>query len=169
MKEAVLNSVNRILPEGLKETAYVRLFGLMKIPLIWFIRPSVVSMDDQRTVIKVPFSRRNKNHLNSIYFGVLCAGADIAGGLTAMRHIHASGRKISLSFADFHAEFLKRAEGDTYFTNTQGQAISKFVEEVIESGERMNMEVDVVATCPDKLGDEPVAVFKLTLSLKCKG
>jgi acyl-coenzyme A thioesterase PaaI-like protein len=116
----------------------------------------------------VPFKRKNKNHLGSLYFGVLCAAADVAGGLTAMKHINDSGKKVSLAFKDFNAEFLKRAEGDTFFTNTQGEEIKEFVEKVIESGERMNMPVQVVATTPSKFGDEPVATFTLTLSLKCR-
>ena len=36
----------------------------------------------------------------------------------------------------------------------------------LESGEREEATVNVTATVPDKLGDEPVARFQLTLSLK---
>src|SRR5690606_21976149 len=112
--------------------------------------------------------RRQKNHLSSMYFGVLAAGADCAGGLVAMQAIRASGKKVSLSFKDFHADFLKRAESDTVFTNTQGEEVRAFVTRVIASGERESFPVKVIATCPDKLGDEPVAEFTLTLSLKRK-
>ncbi|MEC7274784.1 MAG: PaaI family thioesterase [Bdellovibrionota bacterium] len=155
-------------PEGIKQTAFVRLFGLAKIPLIWFIRPSVLELNERETRIKIPFVRKNKNHLGSMYFGVLCAAADIAGGLAAMEHIKNSGKKISLSFKDFNAEFHKRAEGDTIFLNTQGPEIKAFIEKVIASGERENMTVDVEARTPDQFGDEPVATFKLTLSCKLK-
>ncbi|MCR9206488.1 MAG: DUF4442 domain-containing protein, partial [Halobacteriovoraceae bacterium] len=84
--------------EEFKQTAFVRLFGLTKVPLIWFIRPSVLELNDEVTRVKVPFKRKNKNHLGSMYFGVLCAAADIAGGVAAMKHITDSGRKVSLSF-----------------------------------------------------------------------
>lgn len=152
--------------EKLKQTAYVRLFGLAKIPMIWFISPVVEKIDDEQTVIRIPLKRRTKNHLGSMYFGVMCAAADIAGGLCAMKHIHASGKKISLSFKDFKADFHKRAEANTIFKNTQGAEVKKFIEEVISSGERMSMPVEVIATTPSKLGDEPVATFTLTLSCK---
>ena len=89
------------LPKGIKHTAFVRYFGLTKVPLIWFIRPTVLELGDEVTKIKVPFLRRNKNHLGSLYFGVLCAAADIAGGLAAMKHIMESGKNISLAFASF--------------------------------------------------------------------
>ncbi|NRB41761.1 MAG: DUF4442 domain-containing protein [Pseudomonadales bacterium] len=157
-----------ILPDGFKNTLYLRAYGLFKIPLLFFIRPSVIRLDDEVCTIKIPLKRRNKNHLNSMYFGVLACGADCAGGLSAMKQIHLSGKSASLAFKDFDAKFLKRAEGDTYFTCSQGREISDFVQKVVSSGERLNMPVKVKATCPDKLGDEPVAEFILTLSLKAK-
>ena len=164
----VIHSGLELIPSKIKDTAFVRMFGLFKIPLIWFIRPTVEELGEEKTIIRVPFSRRNKNHLRSMYFGVMCAAADLSGGLAAMKHIQASKKKVSLSFKDFHAEFFKRAEGDTLFTNTQGREIEEFVAKVIESKERENMEVRIVATTPSKFGDEPVAEFKLTLSLKLK-
>ncbi len=154
--------------EGIKQTAFVRLFGLAKIPLIWFVRPTVVELNETTTQIKIPFIRKNKNHLGSMYFGVLCTAADLAGGLAAMEHINKSGKAISLSFKDFKADFHKRAHGDTFFTNNQGPEIKSFIEKVIESGERQNMSVDVAATTPTQFGDEPVATFQLTLSCKLK-
>lgn len=102
-----------------------------------------------------------------MYFGVLATGADLAGGLVAMKEITESKKKVALSFKDFHAEFLKRAEGDTHFVCTQIPEIKKFVQEVITSGERMNFPVHIEAFCPD-IGPGPVAKFILTLSLKLK-
>lgn len=154
------------LKDQIKDTIYVRLFGLLKVPLIWFLRPTVICLDDEKTIIKVPFKRKNKNHLGSLYFGALCIAADVAGGVTAMKHIEESGKKVSLSFKDFSADFLKRAEGDTFFTNTQGSEIKDFVAKVIASGERMNMPVHIIATTPSQFGEEPVATMTLTLSLK---
>lgn len=175
MNKSVPKNVNKLVdtfmqkvPDTIKDTALLRFFGLMKIPMLWFIRPTVQKLNDEVCVIKIPLSRKTKNHLGSMYFGALCAAADCAGGLTAMKHIRKSGKKIALSFKDFNAEFYKRAEGDTIFTNTQGQEIAEFVKKTAESGERMNMPVEVIATVPSKFGDEPVAKFTLTLSLKLK-
>lgn len=150
-----------------KDTLFVRFFGLTKVPLIFFVSPSVVRLDDEQCVIKIPLNRRTKNHLNSMYFGVLATGADLAGGLIAMKEISNSKRKVALSFKDFHAEFLKRAHGDVHFICTQIPEIKKFVADVIESGERMNFPVYIEAIVP-KEGLEPVAKFTLTLSLKLK-
>lgn len=165
---SLTKSVEKFIPQHIRDTALVRLFGFTKIPMLWYIKPVVSFMDDKKCIIKIPLNRRTKNHLNSMYFGVLAAGADCAGGLFAMKHILKSKKKISLSFKEFHADFLKRAEGDTYFTCTQGREVKTFVDKVVESGERENMPLEIVATCPDKLGDEPIAKFTLLLSLKRK-
>lgn len=164
LKKTIENS----LPPKLRDNLYLKAFGLLKVPMIFFMGPSVVEISNERCVVKVPLSRRTKNHLNSMYFGALAAGADCAGGLIAMRLIQSEGNQVSLIFKNFQAEFLKRAEDDVLFTCEDGIEIQKLVHEAITSGERVEMPVHVVATVPSKFGDEPVARFVLTLSLKKK-
>jgi acyl-coenzyme A thioesterase PaaI-like protein len=144
----------------------LRIFGLRKVPLIFYVKPTVVAIDDEKTVVKIPFRRRNKNHLDSLYFGALCVGADCTGGLLAMQHIEERPERIALVFKDFQADFLKRAEGDTFFICEQGREIGALVELASRSEERQEITVHVTATVPGKLGDEPVANFTMTLSLK---
>ncbi len=151
-----------------KATWGVRLFGFRKIPLIWFVRPEVLIMDENMIRIRIPFLRRNRNHLRSMYFGVLAVGADLAGGLAAMRQIQDSGRNVALIFKDMKGQFLKRAEGDTEFTCDEGERIRELVRQAVGSGERVEMPVHIDATVPSLSGDEPVARFVLTLSLKLK-
>jgi len=160
--------VARALPSRMRETFLLRSFGFLKIPVLFFVSPSVVELSEQRCVIKIPLSRRTRNHVGSMYFAVMAAGADCAGGLIAYRMIQESGSPVSLIFKDFKAEFLKRAEGDVLFTCDQGAEIRKFVSKAIQSGERENMPVHVTATVPSKFGNEPIAQFVLTLSLKRK-
>ncbi|MBC7540838.1 MAG: PaaI family thioesterase [Bacteriovorax sp.] len=159
--------ITKNIPKKFQDTLFVRYFGLTKVPLIFFVGPTVVRLDDEQCIVKIPLNRRTKNHLNSMYFGVLATGADLAGGLVAMKEISESKKKVSLSFKDFHAEFLKRAEGDVHFVCTQIPEIKKFVKDVIASGERMNFPVHIEAFVPS-VGVEPVAKFILTLSLKLK-
>ena len=147
----------------------LRALGAFKIPVLFFLSPTVVEVNDYRCVVQIPLTRRSKNHLGSMYFAALAAGADCAGGLIAMKLVDEAascGKKISLVFKDFKAEFLKRAEGDVLFTCEDGQAIRQMVERVAASGERETLPVHVTATVPSKLGKEPVAQFTLGLSLK---
>lgn len=159
--------ITKNIPQKIQDTLFVRFFGLTKVPLIFFVSPSVVRLDDQQCIVKIPLNRRTKNHLNSMYFGVLATGADLAGGLVAMKEIADSKKQVALSFKDFHAEFLKRAEGDVHFVCTQIPEIKNFVAQVIASGERMNFPVYIEASVPS-IEAAPVAKFTLTLSLKLK-
>lgn len=163
IKEFIITKV----PQKIQNTMYVRFFGLTKVPMIFFVSPNVICLDDSKCIVEIPLNRRTKNHLKSMYFGVLATGADLAGGLVAMKEIAASKKKVALSFKDFHAEFLKRAEGDVHFICTQIPEIKAFVAEVIASGERMNFPINIEAVVPS-ISPEPVAKFVLTLSLKVK-
>jgi acyl-coenzyme A thioesterase PaaI-like protein len=154
--------------KNFKQTLLVRAFGMFKVPLILFVSPSVVQLDSEACIIKIPLNFKTRNHLKSMYFGVLCTGADIAGGLVAMNEISESQKKIALSFKDFKAEFLKRAEGDVHFKCIQTKEIKEFVQQVILSKERMNFPVVITATVPSIDPALVVARFELTLSLKFK-
>lgn len=157
-----------IISKEMKATWFIRTFGITKVPLILYCRPSVIKLTEETTIIKIPFKRRNKNHLNSMYFGTLAIGADVAGGVLAMDLIRNSNRKISLIFKNFRADFIKRPEGDTHFICNDGLKIKQLIRDAIETGERVNMPLKITATVPKIFGDEPVAEFVLTLSLKDK-
>ncbi|MBT68175.1 MAG: DUF4442 domain-containing protein [Thiotrichales bacterium] len=145
----------------------IRLFGLTKVPMIWYCRPKVIEHTDEKIEIKIPLKRRTKNHLGSMYFGVLAVGADITGGFMAMDPIQESGRKIALIFKDFKADFLKRPEGDVHFICNDGLAIKELVDKVANSTERHNYKLNIEAVVPS-ISSEVVAKFELTLSLKDK-
>ena len=156
----------KVLPESMRETAILRLFGLAKIPMLYLARPEVLELTSERAEVKIPLNRMTRNHLRSMYFGVLAIGADCAGGIIAMKLIDDAGEDVSLIFGEFNAKFLKRAEGDVHFSCEDGKAVQDLVRRAIASGERESLPVRVVATVPSKSGDEPVAEFTLLLSLK---
>jgi hypothetical protein len=155
--------------ETIKETLKVRVFGFLKIPLIWYVNPSVVTVGIERTEIVIPLHRRTRNHLNSMYFGALAIGADLAGGLLFMNLMQQSKLKASFVFKDMTAQFLKRADGDVHFVSESGRHVQALVERVLLSPDRQETTVEIKALVPKKYGDEPVATFKLTLSVKRKG
>jgi acyl-coenzyme A thioesterase PaaI-like protein len=160
-----MNWLRKLIPENARESISLRWIGLTKIPLLFYIGVSVAEISSERMVVRIRLRRRTKNHLGSMYFGVLCAGADCAAGAFAMHLIKKQPENIALIFKDFEAQFLKRAEGDVNFCCSQGKEIAELVAQAAESGERVEKQFEVVATVP-ALSNEPVARFKLTLSLK---
>ena len=143
------------------------LFGLFRIPLILYCRPKVMSISNTQLEVKIKYNRRTKNHLNSMYFGVLSVGADVTGGFLAMKFIQESKSQIALIFKDFHADFLRRAEGDVHFICEDGFAIQKLIKVAEETGKRQNLPLHITASVPT-ISHEPVAKFVLTLSIKKK-
>jgi acyl-coenzyme A thioesterase PaaI-like protein len=151
----------------LRETAFVRLVSF-KIPVLLFLGPRVLELDDEGCAVEIPLRWRSRNHLGSMYLGALCAGADLASGLNAARLIEARHRRVKLVFADLRADFLKRADGDVLFRSRDGRRVAEAVRSADATGERVTLPIEVVATVPRRYGDEPVARFTMGLSLKRK-
>lgn len=141
-------------------------FSFFKIPVLFYVRPRVVRLTDSESIIKISLNRRTRNHLRCMYFGTLSMGADAAAGLLALHAMRQLNESVSMIFKDFKADFLKRAEADVHFTCRDGEAILGQVKEVLQKGERISRKVFVTATTPSLSGDEPIARFELTLSLK---
>lgn len=149
-------------------TAFIRYFGWRKVAMIYYCRPRIAELDDNRIEVIIPLKRRTRNHVKSLYIGAMTVGTDLAVGMLAMVKIRKTGKNIVLIFKNFKAEFLKRAEGNVHFICTEGKNISKKLSHSIETGERVNFPVKVTATVPSKFGQEPVAKFTITLSMKEK-
>jgi len=162
---AINNQAKKLIFDRARATIALRLFGFFKIPMMFYVRPSVTEISDERVVVRIPLRRRTRNHIGSMYFGALGVGADCAVGALAMHLIKHQPKKVSMIFKNFSAEFLKRAEGDVDFCCSQGNEIAKLIAVVAASGERDEIMVDVIATVPDQ-GNEPVATFKMALSMK---
>lgn len=142
---------------------FLWLLGFVRIPLIGFVRPKIITLNDDRVEVKIKLRRRTKNHLNSMYFGALAVGADIAGGIHAFYFSKKLGYSVSFAFKGIQGEFLKRAVSDVLFVCNDGLLIQNAIIQSKESGERMNQEVVINALNTD---GEKVAIFKLIASVK---
>lgn len=157
------------LPEEWRDTLMLQGLGLFKIPMIFFLRPKVVTLNQSECTIMIPLTRRSRNHLGSLYLGAFAVGADIAGGMAAMKVILEKDIKVSLAFKDLHIDFLKRSHGDTFFTCTQIPEVVESLEKTLQSGERVNQTLTISAWVKGPTGErEEVALSHITLSLKAK-
>lgn len=148
-------------------TAMVRLWALQNVFFLWLASPKIVELTDERCVIRIPLNwRTRRRDIHAMYLGTLCMGADVAAGLIAFKLVRERKVRVHFIFKDLKAEFLKRAEGAVLFTNDDGPLIQELLRRTLETGEREEATVRITATVPEKLGDEPVARFELTLSLK---
>jgi len=152
------------------KTLKLRLLGWARIPLLGSVRPTLVELDEAHVIVRVPLRRWTRNHFGSMYFGALSIGADCALGLLAVERIRLREANLSLIFKSFHADFLRRAEGDVYFICEDGVRIGELVDRVLASGERHTAPVKVRGAVRTAAGAmEIVAEFTLELSLKKSG
>ena len=153
----------------MKPTTMVRLWSLQNVFLLWLVRPKIVELNENRCVVRIPLNWiTRRRDIHAMYLGTLCMGADVAAGLIAFQLVLQKKVRVNFIFKDIKGEFLKRAEGAVLFTNNDGPLIQDLIRRALESGERQEATVHVTATVPEKLGDEPVAKFELTLSVKKK-
>lgn len=149
-----------------KETIKCWIFGLIYIPMIFWLKPRIIELSTKRGTLMVPFKRRTKNHVNSMFFGPFATGADVLGGALMLHLLGSKVKYYPFVYKNFYAEFLKRATSDVYYYCEDGQKISDAIALSTQTGERQNVELNIRATTPDVFQDETVANFKLMLSLK---
>ncbi len=163
------SQVAEVLPPRVRDTLLLRAFGLTKVPMLLFVSPTVVRLGDGSCHVQVPLNRLTKNHVGSMYFGVLAAGADCAAGLLGFYWIKKlRAKKVTLLFKDFHADFHRRAEADVIFTCEDGALIKECIAKVLETGHRVHVSVKVLATTLIDGPEKPVASFTLTMSFKAR-
>lgn len=141
-------------------------FGHFKVPLIGHLRSKLITLDEKTIVIKIPLSRRSKNHLNSMYFGALAVGADLAGGLHSFYYIDKLKLNASIVFKSFQAQFLRRPESDVYFVCDMGLEVASMIEASKTTGERINKPITIKAYTHYPQQPVEVANFILELSVK---
>jgi len=70
-----------------KINLYLSLLSFWKIPLLFYCRPRIISIDDTTIKVKIKLKRKVKNHLGSMYLGALTIGADITSGYFAFHFL----------------------------------------------------------------------------------
>ncbi|MCW8397527.1 hypothetical protein OQJ26_01830 [Legionella sp. PATHC038] len=141
-------------------------FSHFQVPLIGYLKPRLIKLTDTEIIICLPLNRRSRNHLNSMYFGALSVGADLAGGLHSF--YHASQKKLnpSIVFKSFQAQFLRRPESDVYFVCDEGAKVEAMLEESQKTGERITQPIQIKAYTDYPAFTELAAEFTLELSVK---
>jgi len=140
------------------------LFGMFKIPVIGFVRPRVTNLTEHSLSVVIPLRRRTRNHVNSMYLGVMTVGADLACGLLAYEKVKRLGLKTAPVFKTMSANYIKRAEDRVVFRCDAGEIIDQMISAAQKSGERVTKNVTVEAWCRDEM----VATFDMGLSFKVR-
>lgn len=141
-------------------------FSHFKVPMIGYTKPQLLTLNEQSIVIRIPLTRRTRNHLRSMYFGALAVGADIAGGYHGFYHADLAQCTVSLAFKSFQAQFLRRPEADVYFVSNDGEVVKEMILDSKKRGQRINKPISIKAYTHYPEQPVEVADFILELSLK---
>eukprot|EP00007_Cunea_sp_BSH-02190019_P009551 CAMPEP_0174237652 /NCGR_PEP_ID=MMETSP0417-20130205/8940_1 /TAXON_ID=242541 /ORGANISM="Mayorella sp, Strain BSH-02190019" /LENGTH=156 /DNA_ID=CAMNT_0015316431 /DNA_START=126 /DNA_END=593 /DNA_ORIENTATION=+ len=133
------------IPSPTKENIALRAFGIGLVPVIGYVNPKIEHVDENKCVVRIKHNRRTRNHVGSMYFATLAAGADVCAGFLAMREAFETGQPVIPLFKEFHGTFGRRAYGDVLFTCENGTEVRAAVREALQSGQRVNLPVSVVA------------------------
>ncbi len=152
--------------KNLKITAFVHLYGLLKIPLVLFVSPRIVEYTDSRMILKIPLNYRTKNHLNSMYFGALGIGAELSIAAAAVIGISESKQKIDFVFKDYSAQYLKRGDGHVHFICDEVAAVKSLIEESKTTPHRIERKLTGYAIVPSVSMTEKIMTYELTLSVR---
>ncbi|PCI94917.1 MAG: hypothetical protein COB15_12750 [Flavobacteriales bacterium] len=141
------------------------LLGRFKIPMLGYTAPKLIELNNNKAKVKIKLKRRTKNHLNSMYFGALAVGADVAGGIHAFYFANMHNKKVSFAFKGMSCEFIKRAESDCTFISEDGKKVEAAILKSIATGDRVNETTKVEVYNAE---NELVATFEMIVSVKCK-
>ena len=141
------------------------LLGRFKIPMLGYTAPKLIELNNNKAKVKIKLKRRTKNHLNSMYFGALAVGADVAGGIHAFYFAKMHNKKVSFAFKGMSCEFIKRAESDCTFISEDGKKVEAAILKSIATGDRVNETTKVEVYDAE---NELVATFEMIVSVKCK-
>lgn len=154
-----------MLSKHFKLSMMVNLFSWFKIPLLAYIRPKVIRIDDEEALLRVKLNSRTRNHLNVMYFGALAMGAELSVALMIVQFMNEKKKPMEFIFKDFECKFLKRADGHTYFSCPESGAVRKLCEQYFETGDRIESTHSGFAYTNSET-KEPIMEYKVTVSMK---
>ncbi len=139
-------------------------FFLVKLPSAWFWGMKIISVDQDKGVVNLPYNWFSKNPFRSIYFAAQTGAAELSTGLLGIIAIE-DKPPMSMLITGVEAEFVKKADSLTTFSCSDGGKIKETVDLAITSG--AGQAVTVTSIGVDSYGDV-VSRFKFTWSFKTK-
>ncbi len=140
-------------------------FFLRKMPLGFISGMRVVTFDDEKAAVSIPYNYITQNPFRSVYFAAQSMAAELSSGVIAINEVMKAPVPVSMLVLNMDAQFTKKARSKVIFTCNNVKEIKQAVHKAIETGEGQT--VTVTATGVDGDGDV-VSVFRFTWTFKTK-
>ena len=149
----------------MKHPVKFRMFLFWKLPAAFFSGVCIREIDEDRSVVSVPFKWLTQNPFRSTYFASLAMAAEMSTGALAMIHVYKRKPAVSMLITNMQASYHKKATGKTFFSCEGGRQIHDAVELSVVSGEARSITVKSTGTNKD---GELIAEFIFIWSFKVK-
>lgn len=124
----------------------INTFIILKLPAAFLCGVRVKTIDNHNCTITVKHRWINQNPFKSMYFAVQAMGAELSTGALVMKHIHNSGKKISMLVANNKSNFTKKATGRITFLCKDGHLIEDAIQKSISTGEGQTLWMKSIGT-----------------------
>src|SRR5438552_1786104 len=105
-----------------------RLFLFTKLPSAYFSGVRIREVDENRSVVTVPYKWFSQNPFRSTYFACLAMAAELSTGCLAMAYLYKRRPAVSMLVVNMYAEYFKKANGRTTFVCEDGALFDKMIE-----------------------------------------
>jgi Domain of unknown function (DUF4442) len=146
-------------------TWMIRLFCLLRIPLLAFCWPKIERIDSQVAEVSLPLNFLTRNHVRSMYFGALAMGAELSTAIRLLQRMKNEKLPLGFIFKDASFEFLKRAESHVVFHIEQVSAVDDLIKTALASEARVDKTISGWAYSR-KNPNEILMKYSVTLSIK---
>ncbi len=158
-----MNEQQKALARKVLNHGKLRMFMLFKLPMGLLAGLRIRELTEEQTIVSVPFKNLNKNPFKSIYFAVQSMAAELSTASACMIAVHSHSPSVAFIIVDLKANFMKKANGRTYFTCQDNPKAFEAVQKCIESGESSTATFKTVGTLAD---GTVVSEFEFTWSFK---
>jgi hypothetical protein len=135
------------------------------LPSAFFSGVRVKALDEEESVVSVPYTWFSRNPFGSTYFACLAMGGELSTGMLAMLHAKGGEKKVSMLVLEMEAKYHKKATGLTQFICRDGRLLQAALQYAEVRGQPQTCKAYTVGI--DKEG-ACVAEFWITWSFKLK-
>jgi hypothetical protein len=160
-----MNSSTEKFIKMIRHPVKFRMFLFMKLPAAFFSGVRIKEINEERSIVSVPFKWLTQNPFRSTYFASHAMAAEMSTGVLAMMHIYKRSPSVSMLITNMEATYFKKATGKTFFLCEAGKQIYNTIEESLATKESKS--ITVRSTGTNKEG-ELIAEFLFTWSFKGK-
>ena len=139
-----------------------RLFLLKNLPAAFFSRLKIEFVNENKSVVSIPYRWFTRNPFRCTYFACLSMAAEMSTGILSMANTYKRLPRVSLLVTAIEGKFYKKATGLTRFTCDEGKAIQHTIENLV-AGESRSL---TVLSSGFNEKEELISEFLITWSFK---